>query len=101
MSHDNKPTPGPWVTDRTTVERKLAVRAADSQFAICTFEAFVKNHEANARLCAAAPDLFEALKGYMSQFGQALDAHGIAWSDAQIQADRAARSAIQRAGSEQ
>ena len=57
-----KHTPGPWITDRTVDENKLAVRPKNSPFAICVFEAFVKNSEANARLIAAAPDLLEALK---------------------------------------
>ena len=53
-------TPGPWVTDRTTDDR-LAVRAESERFAICTFAPFVKNHEANAQLCAAGPAMHAAL----------------------------------------
>ena len=53
--------------------------------------------EANARLFAAAPDLLAALQDYMSQFGQALDAHGIPYGPAQKEADVKARAAIAKA----
>lgn len=55
------------------------------------------NAEANARLIAAAPELLAALGFYMSQFGQALEAHGIPFGPEQIAADTQARAAIAKA----
>lgn len=55
------------------------------------------NAKANANLISAAPDLRAALLYYMSQFGQALEAHGIPYGPAQIAADAQARAAIAKA----
>lgn len=38
--------------------------------------------------------LREALQFYMSQFGQGLEAHGISYSPAQLEADERARAAL-------
>jgi hypothetical protein len=41
-----------------------------------------------------AQALYKALQYYMSQYGQALEAHGIALGDAQETADKDARAAL-------
>ena len=52
--------------------------------------------DANA-LLASHKALVSALGNYMSQFGQALDAHGISYGPAQQAADIEARSALAQA----
>jgi len=53
--------------------------------------------EANARLIVSAPDLLEALRFYMSQFGQDLVLRGIPFDKSQTEADEKARDAIFKA----
>lgn len=97
MATEAAHTPGPWVTDRTTVEDKLAVRAADNKFAICIFEAFVKDHEANARLCAAAPDLYDALSDMVANESMVEAAHAKAGQPYLNTALAPARAALNKA----
>lgn len=69
MSH----TPGPWLI---TPDFKTAVNAGRKHVAMVNFNSTTdaekrvagEEHEANARLIAAAPDMFEALQGLVSFF---------------------------------
>ena len=56
-----KHTPGPWVAEEFTHKTtRLRVRTADGAATICQVTALI-HKEANARLIAAAPDLFSAI----------------------------------------
>ena len=87
MSH----TPGPWglLQARTYINVKGASREQ-----IC--QVHMQRPE-DARLIAAAPELLAALRVYMAEFGQGLEAHGIPFSASQAAADEYARAAIAKA----
>ena len=69
----NKHTPGPWVTNdryKTSVNAGKKHIAMVNQFKIGDVESDVwgEEHEANAQLIAAAPELLEALEELLSEF---------------------------------
>lgn len=91
----SKPTPGPWLIEGTTVYTLHRLAHAECNRWSAQFAAYVgcprEEAEANARLCASAPDLLEALQGLVDmdvayQRGPKVE-----------QAVAAARAAIQKA----
>lgn len=66
----NAPTPGPWThADRFDGEARRVLRSDGSAVAIvCPHE----QAEADARLIAAAPDLYEAMTGAMQYLDETL-----------------------------
>ena len=101
-------TPGPWYYPGRTISTPKAktgsVGTVHQNIGVATPIAHVAHAEgcaeANARLIAAAPELLNALEGYMSAFGQALDAHFIQFGPQQDEAHIAARAAIAKARGE-
>ena len=91
----NKHTPGPWTVTRvskSTILKDLYVSASPERVARVVLPATansIDEYEANARLIAAAPDLLEALKGFMD------GAEAMGWNT-----DKA-RAAIAKATGEQ
>ena len=56
---NTKHTPGPWIYEAST----RTIRAVPANYWLASMDSFdgAVNHEANARLIAAAPELLEAL----------------------------------------
>ena len=72
MTHTTKHTPGPWVVekgwngDRPTITAKVSkTQVIDNRGLIADLEhtPLIEHAQANARLIAAAPAMYEALKG--------------------------------------
>ena len=57
----SKHTPGPWVTSRENVYEYSRGHLLGAK-RICVVDDWIPSNEANARLIAAAPDLFESLR---------------------------------------
>ena len=119
MSEAIKPTPGPWIVSPYADGFEV-----DGPGGICIAQAQQlkpirkkEDHDqrkANARLIAEAgtvrhetglsprqlvervKELEEALREYMSAFGQALEAHGIQFAQQQVIADELARAALSK-----
>lgn len=91
-------TPGPWTMREHPTEYGLyRVFGPTRRSAVAVVVESTDEHEADARLIAAAPELLDALREYMSQFGQGLDAHGLPYGPSQAEADRKARAVIAKA----
>lgn len=121
MSEAIKPTPGPWVAVGSggPWEQRISIRAANwGTVAAVGVDPSLPHWDgpqrANARLIAEAgtvhhetgltpsqlvgrvKELEEALREYMSAFGQALEAHGIQFAQQQVIADELARAALSK-----
>jgi hypothetical protein len=90
----SKHTPGPWEAYDFEIWA-YGERIADTITGV-NFE----EDRANARLMAAAPELLDALRFYMAQFGQDLEYRGIPYDQYQQEADKTARAAIFKATGE-
>lgn len=66
MTQTAKHTPGPWVTFKLN-DGRIAVNSPSEEQHICQTVYEGTEHEANAQLIAAAPDMVEALKFVKSQ----------------------------------
>ena len=101
MSQTAKHTPGPWSYEKAT----KTIRAKPSNYWIATMDSWdgAVNHEANAQLIAAAPDLLEALRGLLSHFegSDCLAAASGLNGNCYRHEVEAAFEAIQKAGGEQ
>lgn len=97
MSEQQKHTPGPWYFDSEYIWSVPAKRYVANPQTEDMEKRPWPECEANAHLIAAAPELLDAIKEYMSQFGQALEAHGIPFDPSQSAADAKARAAIAKA----
>ena len=78
-----KHTPGPWFD-------------WDQMAWLYPSHRLLSNTE-DARLIAAAPELLEALEGYMAAFGQGYAANSLPYGEQQKCADKKARAAIAKA----
>jgi hypothetical protein len=98
----SKHTPGPWQCFETEAgEARINPVRGGFLVAKCdTRNPFDEEQRANARLIAAAPELLEALRYYMAQFGQDLQVRGIQFDESQQEADKKARTAIFKATGE-
>lgn len=118
MSEAIKPTRGPWFTDESQpgdLYRYVMHGDGDSFGYVCRISTNGNaNPESDARLIAEAgtvrhetglsprqlvgrvKELEEALREYMSAFGQALEAHGIQFAQQQVIADELARAALSK-----
>lgn len=76
MTHTTKHTPGPWVIekgwngDRPTITAKVSkTQVIDNRGLIADLEhtPFIEHAQANARLIAAAPAMYEALRVLTSE----------------------------------
>lgn len=63
----SKHTPGPWVLSRARHNNSLFVRESRNPCATAVARIGITHvdHDANARLIAAAPELYEALRGVL------------------------------------
>lgn len=105
---NSKHTPTPWFAsedgDGENYGASTLVDARNGYIASvgAPFAEVAEENLANAafivRAVNAHDDLVAALHEYMSQFGQALEAYGIAFTDSQKIADAKARAALARAG---
>ena len=73
-------TPGPWVTDRNQhgechVMDEFGIAIADMAVDYSSIKK-IEEHEANARLIAAAPELLEALKDMLDGHEDACTGYG-------------------------
>jgi len=116
-----KPTPGPWVAVGSggPWEQRISIRAAhwgtvaavgvdpslphwdgpQRANASLIAEAGTVRHETGLsprQLVGRVKELEEALREYMSAFGQALEAHGIQFAQQQVIADELARAALSK-----
>jgi len=66
----SKHTPGPWEYQEQSDAYTHIVRGPDNLFICQLAQTTSSEIEANARLIAAAPELLEALNGYMSAVDQ-------------------------------
>jgi hypothetical protein len=82
-------TPGPWLLDQSAEMSSISASGADGEYIGITYMT-LPNHEANASLIAAAPDLLEALRD-MVTYGH--ETHGTQV----LLARKAARAAIAKA----
>ncbi len=86
-----KHTDGPWKHEKST----KTIRSAKKNYWIATMNSWdgAVDNDANARLIAAAPDLLEALKIVLVQYGEYQDGQGAA----KFHAVNIARDAIAKA----
>lgn len=74
MSKRAKPTPGPWRVRKSRVENtRLEIESANGDWIadarLCTATGRgIKEQAANARLLAAAPEMYEALRGLVADY---------------------------------
>lgn len=68
----SKPTPGPWVADGNEVKVKDGM-----WMSVCTVDGAETDglNEANAQLCAAAPELLHALKSIVERMWRQAGGH--------------------------
>ena len=91
----SKHTPGPWIIDGNGI--KTSISAGSKHIAMVNYwhvggadDVIGEEHEANARLIAAAPDLLKALH-------RIVDAEEIDSPSYQTKSERIARAAIAKA----
>lgn len=59
-----KHTPGPWFV-ATSMSGKMAIAQKEDMYSVALIEKWRAEHEANAKLIAAAPELLEALQSVL------------------------------------
>lgn len=79
---ETKFTPGPWVYRSKTREIGTVDKSDTQSYGMLLVVAYIdgfdhEEHEANAHLIAAAPDLYDALQNLLSRLAN--DADGHAW----------------------
>lgn len=93
----SKHTPGPWIIAEHGTKLTATHPLRKHQYDIVTVHyAFERGqHEANAKLIAAAPDMAEALRGMVTLHEQRELVRGTSYDDVRVEV---ARAALAKAG---
>lgn len=88
-------TPGPWIAEGSEMNATVWVRGPDGK-RVCSVKRCETDFD-NARLIAAAPDLYEALKAALPYLGSAANEHIHNDWDENARIEAQARAALAKA----